>query len=590
MLSATSIALAQCPPSATGRPWRVFPLMDAPTTVSVGGKNYSVPYFAKPYATSNGPCTIAINDDLIVVGTYMRVVGDAAVPRPFVWLWKSQFGLTSGFHDLLDLIPGTSTSEPGFANDITNSGLVVGGRGGPIEDPALYAFAWSLPGFSIGGASFAKPLDTQSNSAISWSMAIAVEKHGGISPRIVGIAGQPACPTYWWPADYLITSTVPCVYTTVPQPPDDDFALAPNASHMIHFTDVAVGEQPVMNFEFASEDPANTCSPDPRSFDGCESTFIVGAQFASVGAPIWLRFDSTPPPAQAVIEKRPSSVRGISSDGLAVGSITKYVNLTNCRRLPALWDDPAAPVEMAVTPDLPVPFPYTEATIEGLSEPLSCPVRRLVGWSLFSGEHGIIWDRCPDSGNPATWCTYVIDDLNGNPISPTRQAFDVNSMGFIAVLVDGWAQVGNPPTSCVAGDFVGVIIPRSDLNFDRQVNGADLGILLGAWGSASPCVISLADINGDGAVLGADLTLLLGDWSSGGPVIPLWPCSADGCPQMAEASAGFSGGSLSMGLEALGFTSVDEFIEWSEGASVEDLQAVGAMLFELTAFFGGGDS
>jgi hypothetical protein len=46
-----------------------------------------------------------------------------------------------------------------------------------------------------------------------------------------------------------------------------------------------------------------------------------------------------------------------------------------------------------------------------------------------------------------------------------------------------------------------------DLNGDGVVDGADLTILLGAWGSSGP-----GDLNGDGLVDGADLALLLGLW------------------------------------------------------------------------------
>ena len=50
-----------------------------------------------------------------------------------------------------------------------------------------------------------------------------------------------------------------------------------------------------------------------------------------------------------------------------------------------------------------------------------------------------------------------------------------------------------------------------DLNFDDQVTGADVAILLGEWGlEGEDCLI--ADINGDGGVDGADLATLLGDW------------------------------------------------------------------------------
>lgn len=51
-----------------------------------------------------------------------------------------------------------------------------------------------------------------------------------------------------------------------------------------------------------------------------------------------------------------------------------------------------------------------------------------------------------------------------------------------------------------------------DLNADGAVSGADLGVLLGAWGTCSGCP---ADINGDGVVGGADLGILLGSWGAG---------------------------------------------------------------------------
>ncbi len=56
--------------------------------------------------------------------------------------------------------------------------------------------------------------------------------------------------------------------------------------------------------------------------------------------------------------------------------------------------------------------------------------------------------------------------------------------------------------------------PVGDLNGDGIVNGADLGLLLGAWGA---CVGCSEDITGDGQVDGADLGLLLGDWTSNRP-------------------------------------------------------------------------
>ena len=63
------------------------------------------------------------------------------------------------------------------------------------------------------------------------------------------------------------------------------------------------------------------------------------------------------------------------------------------------------------------------------------------------------------------------------------------------------ASQGSSPDCCPA-----------DLNCDGVVNGADLGLLMAAWGSNS----SAADLNLDGHVNGADQGMLLANWSGSG--------------------------------------------------------------------------
>lgn len=53
----------------------------------------------------------------------------------------------------------------------------------------------------------------------------------------------------------------------------------------------------------------------------------------------------------------------------------------------------------------------------------------------------------------------------------------------------------------------------ADLDGNGSVDGADLGVLLGAWG---PAASGAGDLNGDGAVDGVDLGALLGAWGSCG--------------------------------------------------------------------------
>ena len=59
-----------------------------------------------------------------------------------------------------------------------------------------------------------------------------------------------------------------------------------------------------------------------------------------------------------------------------------------------------------------------------------------------------------------------------------------------------------------------------DFNDDGEVNGADFGNLLAAWG---PCAECAADINGDGEINGADVGLMLAFWG---------PCPTDPCDDL----------------------------------------------------------
>ncbi len=73
---------------------------------------------------------------------------------------------------------------------------------------------------------------------------------------------------------------------------------------------------------------------------------------------------------------------------------------------------------------------------------------------------------------------------------------------------DLWVQHGR--SAPVDMDSVqldlGPTCPAQDLNCDGSVNGADLALLLSAWGSGG------GDVNGDGNTDGADLALVLSNW------------------------------------------------------------------------------
>jgi formylglycine-generating enzyme required for sulfatase activity len=70
-----------------------------------------------------------------------------------------------------------------------------------------------------------------------------------------------------------------------------------------------------------------------------------------------------------------------------------------------------------------------------------------------------------------------------------------------------------------------------DLNGDRTVTGADIGILLGEWGT--PGGITGADIDGNGTVSGSDLGLLLGAWGPCPVTVPVWATLVEAQPDPA---------------------------------------------------------
>ncbi|MBL9119688.1 MAG: hypothetical protein JNL80_07230 [Phycisphaerae bacterium] len=75
---------------------------------------------------------------------------------------------------------------------------------------------------------------------------------------------------------------------------------------------------------------------------------------------------------------------------------------------------------------------------------------------------------------------------------------------------DLWATHGkSAPVDMDSAQLTLAPVVLGDLNGDGFVNGADLAILLGAWGGSG-----LGDLNGDNTVNGADLAILLGAWTS----------------------------------------------------------------------------
>ncbi len=111
-------------------------------------------------------------------------------------------------------------------------------------------------------------------------------------------------------------------------------------------------------------------------------------------------------------------------------------------------------------------------------------------WHALPGPAGI--------GTDNTIHALAVHDDGDGPALYAGGTF-VTAGGTISLHLARWL-------GCVVDDP-----PNADLNGDGVVDGADLGLLLSAWGPCDGCV---ADLNGDGLVNGADLGLLLNAWGS----------------------------------------------------------------------------
>lgn len=129
-----------------------------------------------------------------------------------------------------------------------------------------------------------------------------------------------------------------------------------------------------------------------------------------------------------------------------------------------------------------------------------------VGYTYADGQH---WDDTSyevPAGATKAVVTLFYQTSTREYMEFLRDTNVTDTLGQVAY--DVWVSQGmSAPVDMDSAMIVLTPSNPADLNGDGVVDGADLGLLLGAWGGSG-----LGDINGDGVVDGADLGLLLGAW------------------------------------------------------------------------------
>ena len=139
------------------------------------------------------------------------------------------------------------------------------------------------------------------------------------------------------------------------------------------------------------------------------------------------------------------------------------------------------------------------------------------GLSLWAPEPPPALDTWIHRSYPLEAGVWHVGNIDG-PLATAAEVAQVLA-DFQGVFINTEWKTGPDDTSLdnvvLRGPQCSTVPCRADLDHDGTVSGADLGLLLGAWGPCAGSAACAADLDRDGSVSGSDLGLLLGAW---GPV------------------------------------------------------------------------
>lgn len=510
---------------------------------------------------------LAVNALGEIVGTEIAS-GNCLRPRPFVFLPNANYGRSAGKHDLIDWSGGSSETI-GYAWDITDDGLVVGGIGGrpdTLVDGACRAVAWDL-----ANSCATNNLDSAPSARNLWSIALAAEPlpSAGAELRIVGLTGD-ACPLWRRNARFSqSTGTSGPVDLTLPDP---YLSLHPTLTRPLRSWagDVANLANPVGVHDWPSGlDPGeftpNVECPEPwlPGTLSCELPFWCGAHFQSdLGSPVaeFFRRDPTVTPLEAIAGQM-TKVRSISHGPALREAIGDFVvagqfqmPTSGCAWLPALWRYGSH----AVAIEVPLPPGAPHGTAQRWREAFgTCGSDTIVGWRTNDVRpNGLVWSRCPTAG-PWDFCVTDADKLM-QPYAAivdgryeVLQVYEVfNTGALLAIVRDSLS------TAVARGYYAVILGLRGDANGDFSINSQDLAAVLNSWGSDSAMGV---DFEKDGIINAADISIVLSEWSGSNKRPLALTCGPDFCVPDIPSSGEGEPSELSLALGALGFGSVDAF-------------------------------
>ena len=567
---ATTARAQSCPPESPPR------LYHPRSLVKLGGLGEcstelnsfdKAAWYAGARAGADHLGALAVNLHGEIVGTYL--VGSGCLPRPFVYLPNANYGKAAGVHELIHGSGGASNTI-GYAWDITDDGLVVGGVGGrpdSLSGGACRAIAWDL-----AAGCTTTDLDSSSSSPFLWSVAIAAEPFAdmGETLDIVGV-GPAVCPTLRAGAAFdLATGNASLLDDGGGPPASVDPVWTSYLQGARNWAcDIANLTSPVGGFDTPVQIPIGEIedceSIEQFPYGVCANPFECGFAYKWVPAvPNGVKREYRRDPTAADASDQLTGVRSIShlestDAGVLDHVVSGYVRVPGgspCRDVPALWEYGVP----ATAHLLPLPTGIADATAQRWRQaPVGCGTDVVVGWQMNNFLcHGVVWSRCFGSG---VWdfCVHAADELtpqgdvpSGFDVLQIYEVFDTGEM--LAIVRDDVSDVGS------RGYHAAILGLAGDFNRDWAIGSPNLAILLSSWGSTSSMEL---DLSQDGVVNGLDLSSLFNLWTGSTHRALSLSCGAAFClPDSAsssESSQRAPSEALALALAAVGFDSVAAF-------------------------------
>jgi len=555
-----------CPPESPPRLYHPRPLVKLGGLDSCGNGLDTfdrAAWYAGKLAGADQLGVLAVNIHGEIVGTYLG--GTGCLPRPFVYLPNANYGRAAGMHDLISCAGGSSETI-GYAWDITDDGLVVGGVGGrpdSLGSGTCRAVAWDL-----ANGCTATALDSNASTPLLWSIAIAAEPFAdpGETLDIVGV-GAEHCSTLRAGAAFELGTGVASLLDDGggPAPSTDPIWASYIAGARNWACDIANLTSPVGGFDTPVRmrvQGIEDCESIEQLPSGvCANPFECGFAFKWVPTGFngfkreYRRDPAATDPNDQVTGVRSISHLASTDTAILDHLVSGYVRVPGgspCRDLPALWTYGAP----ATAHLLPLPADIPDATAQRWRQaPIGCGTDVVVGWQMNKFLcRGVVWSRCADSG---AWdfCVNAADELtpqgdvpNGFDILQIYEVFDTGEM--LAIVRDDISCVGS------RGYHAAILGLAGDFNRDWAIGSPDLAALLSAWGSTNSMEL---DLSQDGVVNSADLSILLSLWTGSARRALALPCGGEFCLPDSESLRDAPPEALIHALAAFGFGSVDAF-------------------------------